>query len=77
MNELTEKQRYWQTHLETAANIEGLPNDYAKLHDINAKKLYVFKGVLQKRQGLIWPSLRPLALFGSKQRRRRFQIRRR
>jgi hypothetical protein len=47
--ELTKKQRYWQGHLGAAESFDGPLTDYAKLHKLDAKKLYVFKGVLRDK----------------------------
>jgi len=47
--ELTEKQKYWKSHLEAAASFEGPLTDYAKLHGLDVKKLYVFKGVIREK----------------------------
>ncbi len=45
---LTEKQAYWKTHLEAASSFDGSLVDYARAHDLSAKKLYVYKTQLRK-----------------------------
>ena len=45
---LTEKQAYWKTHLEAARSFDGSLVDYARAHDLSAKKLYVYKTQLRK-----------------------------
>ena len=45
---LTEKQAYWKTHLEAARSFDGSLVDYARAHDLSAKKLYVYKTQLCK-----------------------------
>ena len=40
---LTEKQAYWKTHLEAARSFGGSLVDYARAHDLSAKKSYVNK----------------------------------
>jgi len=49
MTELTKKQRYWKQHLDAAASFEGSLVDYAREHDLDAKKLYVFKSAIAKK----------------------------
>jgi len=48
MQGLTKKQRYWKAHLEELESFEGSAADYARLHDVPAKKLYVYKTQLRK-----------------------------
>ena len=50
MAELTNKQRYWKKHLEAAALFDGSLADYAREHDLNPKKLYVFKNAIAKKE---------------------------
>jgi len=50
MAELTKKQRYWKKHLEAAALFDGSLADYAREHDLNPKKLYVFKNAIAKKE---------------------------
>ena len=45
---LTEKQAYWKTHVEAARSFDGSLVDYARAHDLSAKKLYVYKTQLRK-----------------------------
>ncbi len=45
---LTEKQAYWKTHREAARSFDGSLVDYARAHDLSAKKLYVYKTQLRK-----------------------------
>ena len=47
--ELTQKQLFWQRHLVAAEQFEGPLADYVKLHKLDAKKLYVFKGVFRNK----------------------------
>lgn len=48
MQGLTKTQRYWKTHLEALESFAGSAADYARLHDVPAKKLYVYKTRLRK-----------------------------
>ncbi len=50
MKELTEKQRYWQTHLEAVELFDGDIVAYARHHGLDAKSLYRYKGVLRQRE---------------------------
>jgi len=50
MAELTKKQRYWKEHLDAAASFDGSLADYARQHDLNPKKLYVFKNAIAKKE---------------------------
>jgi len=50
MAELTKKQQYWKSHLDALASFDGSTVDYARQHDLDPKKLYVFKGVIAKRE---------------------------
>ena len=45
---LTEKQAYWKTHLKAAQSFDGSLADYARAHDLQVKKLYVYKTQLGK-----------------------------
>ena len=47
--ELTPKQEYWKTHIDALEKFDGNAVDYARLHDLDAKKLYVFKIALRKK----------------------------
>ena len=38
--ELTPEQEYWKTHIDALESFEGSAVDYARLHDLDAKKLY-------------------------------------
>ena len=54
--ELTKKQRYWQAHLDALEVFEGTAAAYARLHDLNPKKLYVYKTKLRGSQASSTPS---------------------
>jgi hypothetical protein len=47
---LTKKQTYWKAHLEAADSFEGSLADYARTHDLSAKKLYGYKTRIRKRE---------------------------
>jgi len=47
--ELTQKQLFWKEHLKAAEQFDGPLIDYARLHKLDAKKLYAFKGVLRDK----------------------------
>jgi hypothetical protein len=51
--DLTPKQEYWKTHIDALDAFEGSTVDYARLHDLDAKKLYVFKTALRKKAELV------------------------
>ena len=48
MQGLTKKQLYWKSHLEALESFDGSAADYARLHGVPAKKLYVYKTQLRK-----------------------------
>jgi len=50
--DLTPKQEFWKTHIDALQSFEGSTVDYARLHDLDAKKLYVFKTALRKKTEL-------------------------
>jgi cytolysin (calcineurin-like family phosphatase) len=50
MKALTEKQAFWKRHLEAAHSYEGSLADYARAHDLSAKKLYSYKTRIRKRE---------------------------
>ena len=50
--ELTEKQQFWKSHLEAAEVFDGSLVDYARTHDLEVKKLYVYKTALREREAL-------------------------
>ena len=50
MGELTKKQAYWKAHLEASESYEGSLADYARAHDLYAKKLYGYKTRIRKRE---------------------------
>lgn len=50
--ELTEKQAYWKSHLEAAESFDGSLVDYARAHELEVKKLYVYKTALREREAL-------------------------
>ena len=54
--ELTKKQKYWKVHLDALEEFAGSAADYARLHDLNAKKLYVYKTKLRELQAPSTPS---------------------
>ena len=47
--ELTKKQRYWKAHLDALEGFEGSAADYARQHDLEVKKLYVYKTAIRER----------------------------
>lgn len=48
MQDLTEKQRYWKSHLDALEMFEGSAAEYARLHDVSVKKLYVYKTQIRR-----------------------------
>ena len=48
MQNLTKKQRYWQAHLTALEEFDGNAAEYARLHGLEAKKLYVYKTKLRE-----------------------------
>jgi len=40
---LTKKQLYWKSHLDALEDFDGTTAEYARLHGLQAKKLYVYK----------------------------------
>ena len=53
---LTKKQQYWKTHLDALEEFGGNAADYARLHHLNPKKLYVYKTKLRALQAASTPS---------------------
>lgn len=47
--ELTEKQRYWLSHIEACQAAEQTLASYANTHDLDVQSLYRWKSVLTKR----------------------------
>lgn len=39
----TKQQLFWKSHLEALEGFEGTAAEYARLHDLEVKKLYVYK----------------------------------
>ena len=39
----TKKQLFWKSHIEALEAFDGSAAEYARLHDLEAKKLYVYK----------------------------------
>jgi len=50
--ELTRKQAYWKAHIEAADEFAGSLVDYARLHDLEVKQLYVYKTSLREKAAL-------------------------
>ena len=48
MQDLTKKQQYWKAHLDALESFEGSAADYARLHDLQPKRLYAYKTQLRK-----------------------------
>ncbi len=48
MRDLTKKQRYWQAHLTALEEFDGNAAEYARLHGLQAKQLYVYKTKLRE-----------------------------
>ena len=53
MANLTKKQRFWKEHLDASESYEGSTADYAREHDLDPKKLYVFKSAIAKKERAI------------------------
>jgi hypothetical protein len=51
-SELTEKQRYWLNHIETARSRKQPLAQYAKEHQLELKALYNYQGLL-KHKGIL------------------------
>ena len=51
--ELTKKQRFWKRHLDALESFEGTTAEYARLHGLQAKKLYVYKTAIRERQATL------------------------
>ena len=47
--ELTAKQSAWKVHVEAADVFDGSLADYARLHDLEIKKLYFYKTALREK----------------------------
>ena len=47
--ELTKKQQFWKAHLDALEVFEGSAADYARLHALEVKKLYVYKTAIRER----------------------------
>jgi hypothetical protein len=41
--ELTKKQRFWKRHLDALESFDGTTAEYARLHGLEPKKLYVYR----------------------------------
>jgi cytolysin (calcineurin-like family phosphatase) len=50
MAALTDKQNFWKQHLEAAESFDGTLADYARAHDLSAKKLYGYKTRIRQRE---------------------------
>jgi len=50
MTGLTQKQQYWQTHIDALSSFDGTAVEYAKQHDLDANRLYDFKSRLAQMQ---------------------------
>jgi hypothetical protein len=53
---LTKKQQYWKAHLDALEEFAGTAADYARLKDLNPKKLYVYKTKLRTLQAASTPN---------------------
>lgn len=49
MQSLTKKQQFWKAHLDALELFDGSAADYARLHGLEPKKLYVYKTALRER----------------------------
>ncbi len=47
--ELTKKQQFWKAHLDALDSFEGSAAEYARLHGLEVKKLYVYKTAIRER----------------------------
>ena len=47
--ELTKKQQFWKQHLDELESFDGSAADYARLHGLEVKKLYVYKTAIRER----------------------------
>lgn len=47
--DLTETQRFWKAHLDALEEFDGSAAEYARLHDLSVKKLYVYKSSLRAK----------------------------
>jgi hypothetical protein len=47
--DLTKKQAYWKAHLDALSVFDGSAADYARHHDLEVKKLYVYKTAIRER----------------------------
>ena len=59
MRDLTEKQRYWKAHLTALEEFDGSAAEYARLHGLQAKQLYVYKTKLRECAQRMQTSLAP------------------
>ena len=50
--ELTKKQAFWKQHLESLESFDGTTAEYARQHDLEVKKLYVYKTAFRERLAL-------------------------
>ena len=71
---LTEKQRYWLDHIETAER-EGLsPREYAERHGLRTSELYYWRSTLRKR-GVLASKDEPVELVPVRVRDTRTEVR--
>ena len=71
---LTDKQRYWLTHLQTAER-EGLsPRAYAQRHGLRPSQLYYWRSTLRKR-GVLATAARPAEFVPVRVRDTRAEVR--
>ena len=71
---LTEKQRYWLEHIETAER-EGLsPRAYAERHGLRTSQLYYWRSTLRKR-GVLATAEEPVELVPVRLRDTRAEVR--
>ena len=50
MAALTKKQRFWKEHLDALEGYAGTAAEYAREHDLDPKKLYVYKTAIAQRE---------------------------
>ena len=47
--ELTKTQKLWKSHLDALERFDGSTAEYARLHNLDVKKLYIYKSAIRER----------------------------